>query len=281
MGPPFRRASRRYRRASRLDRANHQPDMMNSAITPEQFEILLPLACGWAAAQEKRILATGEALSDTMLNNARLVGVTAPERVRLLFVPEIPIPDDQVLRAAVEETQFLSPLTRGLTLCYGIFIRSDCRADETMVVHELGHVAQYERLGGFEPFLRRYIFECLTLGYPEAPMEQAVIALTAQICGSRRSPDWAIDPMPGISDGYDCFRELVQELRREHFDEAAGKIDSLLHRVAWTTGSELVGELGAAIRDFERSQPLIAPSLRAPLDRCARIVVRVWPDFPK
>ncbi len=29
--------------------------------------------------------------------------------------------------------------------------------------------------------------------------------------------------MPSGSDGYDCFRELIQELRREHFDEVAGK----------------------------------------------------------
>jgi hypothetical protein len=56
-----------------------------------------------------------------MLGDARLVGVAAPERVRLLYVPKIPIPDDPALRAAVQETQFLSPLTRGLTLRYGIF----------------------------------------------------------------------------------------------------------------------------------------------------------------
>ena len=100
--------------------------------------MLLPLSCKWAAAQEQRILATGEALSDTMLGDARLVGVADPERVRLLYVPEIPIPDDPGLSAAVEETQFLSPLTRGLTLRYGIFIRADCRSDRTMVIHELG-----------------------------------------------------------------------------------------------------------------------------------------------
>jgi hypothetical protein len=159
---------------------------VNSTITPEQFEMLLPLACEWAAAQEQRILATGEALSDAMLGDARLVGVAIPERIRLLYVPEIPIPDDPALCAAVEETQFLSPLTRGLTLRYGIFIRTDCRSDRTMVIHELGHTAQYERLGGFEPFLRRYLFECLTIGYPEAPMEQEVIELTARICGSQQ-----------------------------------------------------------------------------------------------
>ena len=186
MGTHTHRASRKYRRSLSFGSWQHQFDIVNSAITPEQFEILLPLACGWAAAQEKRILATGEALSDAMLTDARLVGVSAPERVRLLFIPEIPIPDDPVLRAAVEETRFLSPFTRGLTLRYGIFIRSDCREDQTIIIHELGHTAQYERLGGFEPFLRRYLCECLTIGYPEAPMEQEVIALTARICGSQK-----------------------------------------------------------------------------------------------
>jgi hypothetical protein len=35
---------------------------------------------------------------------------------------------------------------------------------------------QYERLGGIAPFLRQYIFECLTLGSRAAPMEQEAIA---------------------------------------------------------------------------------------------------------
>lgn len=87
--------------------------------------------------------------------------------------------------------------------------------------------------------------------------------------------------MPSCSDGYDSFQELIQQLRHEHFDEVAENLDSILNRVAWTTGSELVGELGAAIRDFERTQPVVSPSLRSALERCARIVVRVWPDFPK
>ncbi len=157
---------------------------MPSSITSEQFETLLPLACQWAAAQEQRILAQGEPLSDSELADARRVGVAAPERVRLLYVPEIPIPEHPALRAAAEETQLISPLTGGLTLRHGIFIRSDCRFHRAMIVHEFGHTAQYERFGGFEPFLRQYLFECLTAGYPEAPMEQEVIILTARICGS-------------------------------------------------------------------------------------------------
>ena len=86
--------------------------------------------------------------------------------------------------------------------------------------------------------------------------------------------------MPPIADGYDCFRELVQELQREHFDDVADKVDSILNHVAWTTGSEHIGELGAAVRDFERTQPVVSSSLRLSLDVCMQAVLRVWPDFP-
>lgn len=162
---------------------------MDFGITAEQFEQLLPLACDWAALQEQRILGSGQPLSVRELADARVVGVVAPERVRLLYVPEIPLPEHPALRAAAEQTQLISPVTGGLTLRYGIFIRTDCRFHRSMIVHELGHTAQYERLGGFELFLRRYLSECLTFGYPEAPMEQEVILLTARICGSQELTD--------------------------------------------------------------------------------------------
>ena len=66
------------------------------------------------------------------------------------------MPRDLTLRTAAAAIQFLTPATCGLTLRYGIFIRSDCWGDRNLVAHELAHTAQYERLGGIEPFLRKY-----------------------------------------------------------------------------------------------------------------------------
>jgi hypothetical protein len=154
-----------------------------SPITPEHLELLLPLACDWAAEREQHILGEGEALSAAQLNDARRVGIAHSERVRLLYVPEILPPTHPMLRKAAESTNLISPFTGGLTLRYGIFIRSDCRGNRPLVVHELCHTLQYERMGGFEPFLRQYLSECLTIGYPEAPMEQEVIDRAARICG--------------------------------------------------------------------------------------------------
>jgi hypothetical protein len=104
-----------------------------------------------------------------------------PERVRLLALARVPMPDNLTLKAAAEAIQFLTPATRGLTLRYGIFIRQDCWSDRRLVAHELVHTAQYERLGGIEPFLRQYLLECLQVGYPAAPLEQEAIAVASRL----------------------------------------------------------------------------------------------------
>lgn len=151
-------------------------------FTQEQFEQLLSLAGTWAEDQELAILRDGAALSPAQITDARNIGVAHPERVRLLKVPRIPLPEQPDLLAAAEATGLISEHTAGLTLRYGIFIRADCWSDRPLVFHELVHTLQYERLGGFAPFLRQYLFECLTIGYPEAPLEQEAIITTAKLC---------------------------------------------------------------------------------------------------
>jgi hypothetical protein len=99
------------------------------------------------------------ALSESQLADARRVGVAQPERVRLLRVAQIPVPTAPALAAAARATNLINPLTHGLTFRYGIFIRADCWNQRPLVVHELVHTLQYERLGGFEGFLRPYLLE--------------------------------------------------------------------------------------------------------------------------
>lgn len=154
---------------------------MKREILISQFDALLPLAVKWATAVEARILRRGVPLTEGSLVDARRAGVREPERVRLLALARVPAPSDLTLRTAAAAIQFLTPATRGLTLGYGIFIRSDCWDDRQLIAHELVHTMQYERMGGIEPFLRQYLFECLTVGYPAAPMEQEAIALANQL----------------------------------------------------------------------------------------------------
>lgn len=149
------------------------------------LKMLLPLACSWAEGQEAIILREGVELTPSLLEAAQKLGVAQPQRVRLRAVEQIPLPLHPILRALAERTGLISPLTAGMTLRYGIFIRSDCWGDRRLVVHELAHVVQYERFGGFQPFLERYMGECLTPpGYPFGPLEQEAKAAEQRICGA-------------------------------------------------------------------------------------------------
>jgi len=151
-------------------------------ISQEEFAALLPLACSWAEEQERGILKHGVPLTPALLADARRVGIRQPEKVRLRVMDEIPWPTHPQLRKAAELTGLISPLTSGLSLRYGIWIRADHWGERRLVVHELVHTWQYERLGGFSGFLQQYLQECLTIGYPEAPLEQEAIRIGNELC---------------------------------------------------------------------------------------------------
>jgi hypothetical protein len=147
------------------------------------FEVLLPMAARWAAEQETRIMREGVPLSGQEIFDAAAAGVRKAERVRLLQVELVPRPIEPVLAAACDAINFLTPATRGLTLGYGIFVRSDCWRERALIAHELVHTAQYERMGDIEIFLRQYLMECLTVGYFESPLELEAVGVSARIVG--------------------------------------------------------------------------------------------------
>lgn len=148
-----------------------------------QFDQLFPLVCEWVADQEVIILEKGTALSPDQKIDAHQIGIKEIDRVRLMKIDQIPSPNDPILKAAVEYTGLLSPHTVGITFQYGIYIRSDLWNDRRLVVHELTHTLQYERMGGIPPFLDQYLKECLTVGYPNSPLELEAIGMEKEICG--------------------------------------------------------------------------------------------------
>ena len=151
-------------------------------ILPEQFENILPLAVEWAVAKEKVILEHGTVLSPQYMEDAKSVGVKYPDRVRVYVVPQIPIPKHPILKAAAEATQLISPATIGISLRYGIFIHNNYSNDRYTIAHELVHTMQCEKFGGLYPFLKQYLWECIEIGYPEAPLEQEAVRIASEVC---------------------------------------------------------------------------------------------------
>jgi hypothetical protein len=77
----------------------------------------------------------------------------------------------------------------------------------------------------------------------------------------------------------DPFEELLKVLRAIHAHRPADKLDSLLHKTAWTTSSELLGELGLVVREVRESGLEGGRALKVALDGCAAAVRKAWPDF--
>ncbi|MGC4043067.1 MAG: hypothetical protein QM758_04620 [Armatimonas sp.] len=144
------------------------------------LEELLPLVVAWVEREEARILAEGVPLTETQLADARAMGVTHPECVRVLQVPKIPMPDHPDLVAAGTAAGLMGGGTIGLALRYGIYVRTGAESRE-LLAHELVHTGQYERLGSIEGFLQTYLTQCLTVGYPAALLEQEAIRLSANL----------------------------------------------------------------------------------------------------
>ena len=131
---------------------------------------LLPHAIAWAQAQAHDALATGVPLGPQALQNARSVGVSDPDGIRVKLVDALPLPDDPILRAAALQAGLLGPGMTGLTLGYAIFIVRGF-LDLRILSHESRHVYQYEAHGGIPGFLPVYLAEVVSVGYSGSTFE--------------------------------------------------------------------------------------------------------------
>lgn len=131
---------------------------------------LLPRAIQWAETKSSEILSTGAALSESETRLARAVGVTDTERIRVIIVSELPLPDDPELRDVALQIGLLGPGMAGLTLGYGIYI-CEGHVSNRLISHECRHVYQYETAGSIKDFLPLYLQQIALSGYDDAPFE--------------------------------------------------------------------------------------------------------------
>jgi hypothetical protein len=74
------------------------------------------------------------------------------------------------------------------------------------------------------------------------------------------------------------FDELVTALRAHRLSAEAESVASL-RSLAWTTSSEMIGELGLAVLVIERSHNTVPADIREALGDCMKEVRKVWPDI--
>ncbi len=77
--------------------------------------LLMPHAISWAERVAAEVEARGEQLSKSASADATTVGVRFADRIRVLAVDHLPLPEDPQLRATGLQTGLLGPNMVGLT----------------------------------------------------------------------------------------------------------------------------------------------------------------------
>lgn len=154
-------------------------------VDRETFEHLLPLAYEWTKKQEEFVLGHGNPLGPTHAWDAHLAGVQDCARVRVLVVDRILTPDDPKLAEAARRLRIITEDTRCMGFGHALIVRGDAWNDRELIVHNLVHIAQCERSGGLEQWVRLYLgdrIECpnFTIG----SLEEEARRIAHEICAA-------------------------------------------------------------------------------------------------
>ena len=85
---------------------------------------------------------------------------------------------------------------------------------------------------------------------------------------------------PTIS--YAPFDELIVALRADGLEKEAEHFHMLMYKVVWSTGSELLAELGDKMKEIETKESArLSTSTKKKMHEAFEMVQRVWHDFPR
>ncbi len=143
-----------------------------NTLSDAEFNLIVQLMINWSNQWQWHILRHGTPLDGESLLDANCIGIAAPDKVRVLEVPNIPLPSQQLLHSTLVKSGVFGLDACGLTLEYGIFLKTGGLPLNYWLTHELVHVAQYERMGGLAGCLPQYLRQCLTDGYEQSALEQ-------------------------------------------------------------------------------------------------------------
>ncbi|HEV8722478.1 MAG TPA: hypothetical protein VGW77_17820 [Candidatus Binatia bacterium] len=73
-----------------------------------------------------------------------------------------------------------------------------------------------------------------------------------------------------LKEFYEVVDALTERLVAEHHDKEAGQLHTLMHEIAWTTGSELLGELTLALKNMNGKY---SPELTGEIDECLEFAI--------
>ncbi|NME72938.1 hypothetical protein [Flammeovirga aprica] len=135
--------------------------------------VLMPQYIDWAYETDRKGLELGVPLDDKALLLASDIGIVHPEKVRLVFVDEVPFPyENFALKTLGEALGFIGEgiINNAQAFGYSIYIRKDFDLTRPKLAHELVHVLQIER-SSLESVITQHFSDLAEYGYDNAPLE--------------------------------------------------------------------------------------------------------------
>lgn len=135
--------------------------------------IVLPQYIAWASDTEAAGLKMGEPLDEKQLVIANEIGIKNPEKIRLVYVDEVPFPyENVVLKVVGEALGFIGEgiINNAQVFGYSIYIRKGYQLTAPNLAHELVHVLQIER-ASLELVITQHFADLVKYGYENSPLE--------------------------------------------------------------------------------------------------------------
>lgn len=76
------------------------------------------------------------------------------------------------------------------------------------------------------------------------------------------------------------FAVLIESMKEDDLASEANQLDALLRHVAWTTGSEFLGEFGLKMKTLKSAQwNRMSDKTRESFANVAVAILKVWPEI--
>ena len=145
-----------------------------AAEEPDHYARFLQNYVNWASIIEAEGQQLGMPLTSNQIELASEVGIKRPEKVRIIFVDDVPFPkENEDMREMGEALGFIGSgvINNAQAFGYTIWVRNGYTLNRPSLAHELVHVMQIERNGDFGAFVKQYMLQLLEHGHMDMPLE--------------------------------------------------------------------------------------------------------------
>jgi len=162
----------------------HQKSTLSKTEITQGVDDLMDEVYKFSLKSEAYALQHGRKLTINEVKYAKSIGIQYPEKVRVLFTENFPVPQNKEVLKGFKDLGFDSILVAGVTYGYGIFIKPYWLVSkEYVLAHELIHVRQVEQAKNFKIQIRNYLIQAFSYEYFEMPYENEAYQETENFKG--------------------------------------------------------------------------------------------------